>query len=282
MTRVIHHVIGQARDARAPLPARAARREAGHLAPASAGSSRARAAPPCLRWLQKDGKAARPRSIVATPTPGRLLTPSRPRAGLGPRCRRVARWVERGWPTRLLTGPGKAAGRAPGQRTSPGTPAAGGWTPLSKPASDLRGEASQRLRSQHTGAGRAFGVVLTRKLLTNFIYIHRSMTDQRRDPGAGTCHGTPRGISPRRLEEPESCERQRRGLGARRRLQEPGRDPTDTRARSAAAFLGPPCYACSRRGANRLLAQLFQYRVCPSLSSFSPSLVLRRGRLFSG
>lgn len=73
---------------------------------------------------------------------------------------------------RLLTGPGKAAGRAPGQRTSPGPPAAGGWTPLSKPASDLRGEASQRLRSQHTGAGRAFGVVLTRKLLTNFIYIH--------------------------------------------------------------------------------------------------------------
>lgn len=73
---------------------------------------------------------------------------------------------------RLLTEPGKAAGRAPGQRTSPGPPAAGGWTPLSKPASDLRGEASQRLRSQHTGAGRALGVVLTRKLLTNFIYIH--------------------------------------------------------------------------------------------------------------
>lgn len=141
--------------------------------PVSAGSSRAPAAPPRLRWLQNDGKAARPavhrRDTHARP-PCHTVTPSR---GAGPP-------VSAAWPggwrgvgrARLLTGPGKAAGRAPGQRTSPEPPAAGGWTPLSKPASDLRGEASQRLRSQHTGAGRAFGVVLTRKLLTNFIYIH--------------------------------------------------------------------------------------------------------------
>lgn len=52
--------------------------------PASAGSSRAPAAPPRLRWLQKDGKAARPavhrRDTHARP-PCHAVTPSR---GAGP------------------------------------------------------------------------------------------------------------------------------------------------------------------------------------------------------
>lgn len=106
---------------------RAARREAGHFAPANAGSSRAPAAPPRLRWLQNDGKAARPavhRRDTHARLPCHTVTPSH---GAGPPV--SATWPG-GWRgvgrARLLTGPGKAAGRAPGQRTSPEPPAAEG------------------------------------------------------------------------------------------------------------------------------------------------------------
>lgn len=78
------------------------RREAGHFAPPlrAPAPAAARAAPPRLRWLQNDGKAARPavhrRDTHARP-PCHTVTPSR---GAGPpRVRRVAWWVERGWPS---------------------------------------------------------------------------------------------------------------------------------------------------------------------------------------